>query len=146
MGVRVPADQSFIPREKCMRSKGLGRLRECDGKGMIGCLIFIVLFSAAIYLSITLGPIYYSNYNFEAEVKQEVSRAGARFLSPDTIANDLIRLAKANDIELAQENIKVDRFAGQIHIRVHYTVPVDFIVMTKDLNFEINVSSFTGTL
>ena len=143
----LPADpKPHPPGEVCMNTNSLGRLRDCEGKGLVGCLFFLVLFSAAIYLAIALGPIYYSNFNFEQDVKAEVSRAGARFLSNDVVINDIIKMGKENDIKLRQENIKVDRFAGQVHIQVRYAVPVDFFIMKKDLTFEIKVSSFTGAL
>ncbi len=129
-----------------MKSKYLRRLHDPEGKGMLGCLILIVLTGMAIYLAIELVPIYYSNFNFESDVKTEVSRAGAHFLDDDTITKDILAMAKNNEIRLTKENISIDRFAGQVHINVHYAVPVNFIIFDHDLVFQINASSFIGTL
>lgn len=128
-----------------MRSESFN-LRDCEGKGLLGCLIFLVLFSVAIFLAIKLGPVYYANYNFEADVKTEVSRAGTRFLDDETIAKDLIDMARRHDIKLRREDITIERFAGQIHVAIHYTVSIDFTMLQRDWEFEIKASSFVGTL
>jgi hypothetical protein len=126
-----------------MNSKSL---RGSEGKGLFGCLIFIVLAAVAIFLAIKLGPLYYANYNLESDVRTEVSRAGARSLDDDTIVHDIIDMGRRNEIRLAKQNIKIDRFAGQIHIEVSYAVPVDFVFFEHDVNFQIKASSFMGTL
>ena len=55
-------------------------------------------------------------------------------------------LARREDIRIKKENILIDRFAGQVHIKVNYSVPVDFIVVERDLSFKIEASSFIGAL
>ena len=80
----------------------------------------------------------------ESDVKTEVSRAGAHFLDDDTITKDILAMAKKNEIRLTNQNISIDRFAGQVHINVHYAVPVNLIVFHHDLMFQINASSFIG--
>ena len=127
-----------------MTSKRLDRLIDSEGKGLVGCISSIVLFGVAIFLGIKLVPIYYSNFNFESDLKSEVSRVGARFIDNETVVKDVLELAKRNDIRLKKENVRVERFAGQVHINVHYTVPVDFVILEHDLKFQITVSSFTA--
>jgi hypothetical protein len=121
-------------------------LRDCQGKGLFGCLVSLVLMAVAIFLAIKLGPMYYANYNLEADVETEASRAGARFLDNDTIINDILVMAKKNEIKLTKENVSVERFAGQIHIEIRYAVPADFVFFERNMNFEISASSFIGTL
>ncbi len=128
-----------------MKGKFLS-LRDPDGKGLIGCMFMIVIIAVAIYLGIVLFPIYYSNFNLESEVKTEASRAGAHFLDDEAVVKDVIDVARRNDIRLTRQNITIDRFAGQVHINVRYTVPVDFGLFERDLNFEIRASSFIGAL
>ncbi len=128
-----------------MRSNGVS-LRACEGKGLFGCMVFLILLTAAIIVALKLGPIYYTNYSFESDVRTEASRAGARFLDDETIVKDLMALGKKNEIRIKKENIIIDRFAGQIHIEVHYAVPVDFIFFRRHLNFKIKTSSFIGSL
>ncbi len=113
---------------------------------MIGCMLSIVLLAVAIYLGIVLVPIYYQNFNFENDVKTTASRAGSHFFDNDQVIKEVLALAKKNEIRIKRENIKVDRFAGQLHILVTYSVPVDFIILERDLNFKIDASSFIGSL
>lgn len=122
------------------------RLRSSEGRGMIGCMLSIVLLAVAIYLGIVLVPIYYQNFNFENDVKTTASRAGSHFFDNDQVIKEVLALAKKNEIRIKRENIKVDRFAGQLHILVTYSVPVDFIILERDLNFKIDASSFIGSL
>jgi hypothetical protein len=121
-------------------------LRSPEGKGALGCIAALVLFAVAIYLAITLGPIYYANFNFENGVKTTASRAGAHFFNDEQIMTEIMDLAKRDEIRIKKENIEIDRFAGQVHIKVHYAVPVNFIIFDRDLNFSIDASSFIGTL
>jgi len=121
-------------------------LRSCEGKGLLGCLVALVLFAVGIYLAATLGPVYYSNYNFENGVKTTASRAGARFFTDEQIVAEVMDLARRDEIRIKKENVEVERFAGQVHIRAHYSVPVDFLVLKRDLNFEVEASSFIGAL
>lgn len=128
-----------------MRSEKFS-LRDCEGKGLLGCLVFLVLFGVAVFVAIKLGPIYYANYNFESDLKTEVSRAGARSMDDEAVVKDILALARKNGIKLKREDIRIERFAGQIHIDVYYSVPVDFTLFRRDWDFEIRVSSFMGTL
>ena len=138
--------EKHSPREaRNMDLTGFRRLCDSDGKGMVGCIIFIVLIGTAIFLAITLVPLYYSNHHFESDVETEVSRAGAQFLKDETIINKILVIAKRYEIELTPEDIIVERFAGQVHVEVNYTVPVSFALFRRGLNFQITVSSFMGT-
>ncbi len=129
-----------------MKTSLLRELTSSEGKGVVGCLLSIVLLAVAIYLGIVLFPIYYSNFTFENDVKTVARRAGAHFLDDQQITKDILSLAKRNEIRIKREDIKLERYAGQLHIRVDYSVPVDFIIMERDLNFTIEASSFIGTL
>ena len=129
-----------------MKYLGLQRLLDSEGKGLIGCLAALVLLGIGIYLSVTLGPVYYSNYNFESEMKTEVSRAGSHLYDDETVIRDVLDLARRNEIHIERQNIRIDRFAGQVHINVSYSVPVDFLIMQKDVSFRVSTSSFVGSL
>jgi hypothetical protein len=117
-----------------------------EGKGLIGCMVAIVLLAVAIYLGITLVPIYYTNFDFENDVKTTASRAGSHFFDDEAVIKEILDLAKKNELRVAREDVKVDRFAGQLHIIVHYSVPVDFLIFEHNLNFTIDASSFIGAL
>ena len=131
-----------------MKSKGLDTLRDSEGKGFLGCMGAIVILAAMIFVGIKLGPIYYSNYTFEEDLKTLVSRSGARYTPNEKIIIDIVELAKENNINLTHENaknnIEIERFAGQLHVTVQYFVPVDFLIIRRNLRFQIKLSSFTS--
>ena len=129
-----------------MKSQIRRCLYDSDGKGVVGCLVSIVLIGITIFLGITLVPVYYSNFNLETDIKTEVSRAGAHYLDDETITRDILDMAKKSEIQIEKKNIKIRRFAGQIFLEVYYTVPVDFGVLERELNFQIKASSMLGTL
>jgi hypothetical protein len=129
-----------------MRSDYFRRLNETEGKGLVGCMLLIIVTGVAIYLGIVLAPILYANFNLESGIKTEISRAGAHSLDDDTIIKDILDIGRRNEIRLTRQNISIERFAGQVHIRVQYTVPVDFIILERDLSFKTEGSTFIGTL
>lgn len=129
--------------------KDFNNLRNSEGKGFIGCLGAIVVLAVIIFVGIKLGPIYYSNYLFEEDLKTLVSRSGARYTPNDKIIIDIIDLAQKNHINLTHENaknnVKIERFAGQLHITVRYFVPIDYLIIQRNKKFEIKLSSFTSS-
>jgi hypothetical protein len=118
----------------------------CDGKGTAGCLLSLVLLFAAIFVGIKVIPIYYSNSNFESAIKTEASRAGAHFFDDETIIKEVLALAKRNEVRIKRDNIKVERLAGQVHISITYSVPVDLIFYQRNITFNIKTSSLLGAL
>jgi hypothetical protein len=129
-----------------MKSKGLRSLSSSEGKGLFGCIVALICFGIAVYLSIALGPVYYANFNLESEIKTIAGRAGSHFYSDEAIIKDVIDMAKRNEIRLERDDIKVDRFAQQLHIKVHYSVPINFVFFERDINFNIDAESYVGTL
>ena len=131
-----------------MKSKGFDIFLNSEGKGFLGCMLGIILLAAVVFSGIKLGPVYYSNMIFEDDIKTVTSRVGTRGMNNDIIIKDILDLAKKNEIPLtkkdASKNIKIERYAGQVHINVQYFVPVDFLIMKKTLKFEIKASSFTA--
>jgi hypothetical protein len=142
------ADQFYKSDERSpggAASAGFKHLRSSDGKGMIGCIIFLVLIGTVIFLAIRLVPLYYSNHNFKSDVETEVSRAASKSLKDEIMVDNILAMAKTYEIELSADDITVDRFAGQVHVEVNYTVPVNFALFQRGLKFHIAASSFVGT-
>ena len=114
-----------------------------EGKGTVGCIFALFLMVVVIFLAIKLIPPYLNHYEFKSEMKQAVSRAGARAIPDANIRKDLVLLAQKNKIVLKSENIQISRFAGQIVIRVTYTIPINFIIMNHEFKIENEESSYT---
>jgi len=121
-------------------------LHSNEGKGTAGCLFSLLLLTLATVVAIKVGPPYFAYRSLQADVKTEVSRAGAHFFDDETLIQGILDLARKNEIPLKREAIKVERFAGQLYIKVHYSVPVDFIVYQRDVDFDITAQSYIGRL
>lgn len=122
------------------------RIMDPAGKGILGCVFFLVIAAAAVFVGIRLVPIYYTNSNLESAISTEVSRAGANFLNDDAIIKDVLDLGKRYEVPLTRENVKVEHFAGQIHITVQYTALADLGFYKRNIDFTIEASSFVGRL
>ena len=129
-----------------LNSRAWGRLRAEEGKGTAGCLFFLLLTAVALFVGIRVGPDYYSYKGFETDVQTEVSRAGANFADEESVVRNILALARKNEIRLKRENIKMEHFAGKVHVTVKYTVQIDLIVYQRDVDYEVKASSFVGRL
>jgi len=116
-----------------------------EGKGSLGCIFALFLMVVALLLAFKLGPPFMNHYEFKSDMKQAVARAGARAMTDENIRKDLIQTAEKNKIVLKNENIQIRHMAGQVVITVEYTIPVNFLIITKDLRFNIEESSWTST-
>lgn len=133
-----------------MKTNISGILLDSEGKGFLGCMIAIIVIAAMVFVAVKVGPIYYANYMFEEDLKNITSEAGARYISDDDIIQNVLSAAKERKIRMTPEkakngDVKIERYAGQLHITVRYSVPVDFLVFRKSINFEIKNSSFTAS-
>ena len=117
-----------------------------EGKGKLGCVLTILLMVALTALTLRLGPSFFAFKSFEYDLKRDVSRAGANGYDDETIMKNVLDLAKRNEIRVTRDDIKVERFAGQVQVTVHYTMPLDLLVYQHDVTFEAQVSSFVGRL
>ena len=143
---RKASPWGYLKMKRKLRYDHFENLYGYDGKGTAGCMISVLLLLVAVFVGIKLIPIYYSNSNFESAVKTEASRAGAHFFDDDTIIKDVLDLAKRNDIRIKRDNIKVERFNGQVHLYITYSVPVDFVFYQRNLIFNVKSSSLIGSL
>jgi len=126
-----------------MKSLSRGFQSGEEGKVKPGCIFSIVLMAIVVFLAIKLIPVYFNNYEFKGELKQAVSRAGARAIQNEDIVRDLIATAGKNNIVLQKEKIQISRTSGQLYIAVEYSVPVNFLIMKRDLNFKLEESGIT---
>jgi len=113
---------------------------------MVGCLISLVLLGLLVVVTLRAGPPYFAYKSFESDLKKETSRAGANIYDEETIVRNVLDLAKRNELPLKREDITVERYAGQVSIRVRCTVPLDIIVYKRDINFELKTTSLIGRL
>ena len=121
-------------------------LRNSEGKGTVGCLFSLALIAVIVIAGIRVVPVYYSVKSFEADMRTEVSRAGAHFYSDETLVKNIVDLARRNELKLKPEDVKLERMAGQIFVSLHYTTVVDFFLFERPMDFDLKASSFIGRL
>jgi len=114
---------------RTMHGSGLNYKNQ-EGKGAVGCLIFLLVLAICILAVVRLWPDYYAYKTLDTELRTEASRAGANFLEDEAIMANVLQLAKRSDVYITKKNVKIARIAGQIFITVHYSVPIDFIFYT----------------
>ena len=117
-----------------------------EGKGTLGCIFSLVLIVTTIFIGVEVGPPYFAYKSLEADVSTEVSRAGAHFFSNEQLVQIILDVARKNEILLKSEDVKVERIAGQVHVSIHYQVPVDLGFLEHTFDFNIKASSFVGAL
>lgn len=111
-------------------------------------MITLLLFAAAAYVGIKVGPVYYNAQEFEDALQVEGVKAGAHFYTDEVIRDDVIRLARSFEIPIKEENVKISRAAGQVIIAVEYSVPVEFEIIgyTHIFRFTARTKNLVGTL
>jgi hypothetical protein len=121
-------------------------LTDHQGTGAVGCLFYLLVLAVLVLVGVRVLPVYYAYTTFESDIKTEISRAGARFYDDDLIIRDVLDLARKNEINVARDDVTVERAGGQIQLTVHSVEPVDFLVYQHTLVFDIKASSFIGHL
>jgi hypothetical protein len=117
-----------------------------EGKGKIGCVLTILLMVTLTLIILRLGPSYFAFKSFEGDLKRDISRAGANGWDDETIMKDVLDLSKRNQLGLTRDDIKIERFAGQVQVTVQYAVELDLFVYQHRITLNSQVSSFIGRL
>ena len=108
----------------------MGTIKMCVG-------IFAIV--AAIYLCAELMPPFFSNYQFQDDIKNEAIMATYSTKPADEIRDALFKKAQDLDIPISRDAIKVIRTgpqnAGSVTIDAPYTVHLDLPGYPLDLQF-----------
>ncbi len=117
-----------------------------EGKGTWGCLFSLFLLGALILFGMRVGPPYFSYKSLQGDIGTEISRAGAHYFTDEVLVQNILDVARKNEVRLKREDIKVERFAGQVQVMFQYSVPVDLIFFEHTFEFKVKASSYIGTL
>lgn len=120
--------------------------RDCQGKGALGCLGSLLILVVMIVVGSRVAPPYFSYKSLQADVGTEISKAGAHYFTDEVLVQNIVDVAKKNEVRLKRDDVKVERFAGQVQVSVQYHVPVDLIIFQHTFEFNIKASSYIGTL
>lgn len=104
------------------------------GATKLGCLLFLLLFSAVMYFGVNAGEKYYRYLQYKDAMQQEI-----RFRSflPDGKIKANLRAA-ADSLGLPEDAglVTITRSGGQMIIESHYEEIIDLPGFKKEVHFE----------
>ena len=98
---------------------------------------------AAAYLGYKFVPPIFSNYQFQDAVNEEATfslmRAGSRGQENaiKETRNNIFKKAKDLEIPVDKEDIKIKIGDERVNINVSYTVPIEILGYTYEMNFTV---------
>ena len=108
--------------------------RARTGRGSLGCLVLLLLLTAAGYFAVNVGEAYWRSYQFQDAMAKEAAFSVRR--SDEAM---LARLrAKADSLGLPPEaarHLKVNRDARMIRIRTEYYETIELPLVVRTLRF-----------
>ena len=103
------------------------------GRSSLGCLVMLLLVSAAAYFGVNVGEAYWRFYRYQDAFRQQ-----ARFARQNSDAVILARLhALADSLDLPEEAHRIDlrRRDGTFSIAAEYVERVEMPLVVRDFRF-----------
>lgn len=109
------------------------------GRTSLGCLVSLLLLSAATYFGVNIGEVYWRAYQFRDAMKTQIRFAAT--VSDDSIENSLGNYADSLGLpEDARDNLDVERTReGGISISSEYTERVELPLFVRTFHFKPHV-------
>jgi hypothetical protein len=105
----------------------------------------LTVVAVALYLCVEFIPPYYSNYEFQDDIKNEALLATNDSRSESAIQDTIFKRAQHYSIPITKEGIKVHRVgtngSGSVTIEAPYVVHVDLIAFPVDLTFNASTTN-----
>ena len=109
------------------------RNRRERGEGQFGCLVGIVLLLIAGMIAYKMIPVKVKSTDLRDTVNDYARSAGQ--FKDGQIRAAILEKAESLDFPVTEDDIVVERRAGQILVEVEYTVPVTFPGYTYNWKF-----------
>ena len=107
-----------------------------NGRQIIILLIFVALmFAGSQYV-----PAYFTAFQFNDFIRQEVKYAASSRKSADTIRADIVQKAKELGIPVTKPDIKITRRGPSFTLELEYRWPIDMKVYKHELVFHASES------
>lgn len=102
-------------------------------------ILAFAIFAALGLVAVKVIPPYFSNYEFEDDIKNEALHSTYSTRSEDEIRDSIIKRARNYDIELTPKQVHVTRMGGMgngvLSIEADYSVPVELPGYSTTLDF-----------
>ena len=96
-----------------------------QGAGKLGCFIWTVVFAAVVLACFKVVPIKMKTSQFYDEMQSQAQFGSIK--GDKSIQYELTVKANELGLPIKKEDIKVYRDATNVHVEVHYEVPIDFM-------------------
>lgn len=104
------------------------------GEGQFGCVVALVLLLVGIFVAYKMVPIKVKAAELRGEVVDEAKNAGTR--TDERIMNSIVAKGQSLNLPVTKESVTISRAATTIHVRVEYTVPIEFPGFTYRWQFK----------
>ena len=104
------------------------------GAAKLGCLLFLLVFAAAMYFGVNIGEVYYRYYKYKDAMQQEIRFRSE--LADATLKRNLRAVADSLGLPEDAGLVTITRDHGQIVIESHYEELVDLPGFKREFHFE----------
>ena len=98
--------------------------RGMRGKGMIGCVLWLVVIGAVGHVLYKVVPIKIKSSTFYDTMQEQASFGSIK--SEQQILYEVLRRAEELGIPVTRETVTVTRTRSAVTVEAHYTIPVEF--------------------
>jgi hypothetical protein len=95
------------------------------GEGRLGCVIWLLLAAAVVYVGYVIIPVKLASSRFEDAMREEAAFGSNR--GNPQIIQELLKTAQEQDIPLTKEQIEIVRTRESITISVEYQKTLSFL-------------------
>ncbi|HEV2720868.1 MAG TPA: hypothetical protein VG323_12675 [Thermoanaerobaculia bacterium] len=94
------------------------------GEGNVGCLFGLIILAIAVFIAYKMVPVKVKAADLKQTITDEAKMAGQH--RDDLIMKAILAKARENRLPVTEDNVKINRQAGEITVEVEYDVPIDF--------------------
>lgn len=108
-----------------------------SGRSSLGCLVMLLLATAAFYFAYPVGEAYWKDYRYSDRMAREAEFA--RLRNDDQIRSRLATFADSIGLPPSAGSVQVARSDGRIHIRASYSRTFHFPFVARKVDFRPSV-------
>jgi hypothetical protein len=106
-------------------------------------LLILLILGAIVFAAIQYFPAYFSAFQFNDFVRQEVKFAGSTRKTPDALRRAVLEKADQLGIPLTKKDVLITRQGASFTLEIEYRWPIDLKVYRHELVFH---TSQTGEM
>ncbi|HEY0704963.1 MAG TPA: hypothetical protein VGD60_19525 [Candidatus Acidoferrales bacterium] len=105
------------------------------GGSRISSILMLVVLGVMAFAAFRIVPAYFADYQLNDAITTEARFAMVNRKAAADVQDDVWKKVQELGIPAKKNDIVVSSEQGNVKISVNYTVPVDLVVMQKDLQF-----------